>query len=33
LENLTPQKLNVGTDGVINISGLEYYSFVLGVPK
>lgn len=33
LENLTPQKLNVGTDGVINISGLEYYSFLLGVPK
>ena len=32
LENLTPQKLNVGADGVINISGLGYYSFILGVP-
>lgn len=32
LGNLTPQKINVGTDGVINISGLEYYSFILGVP-
>lgn len=33
LENLTPQKLNVGADGVVNISGLGYYSFILGVPK
>lgn len=32
LENLTPQKLNVGADGVVNVSGLGYYSFILGVP-
>lgn len=33
LENLTPQELKVGADGVVNISGLNYYSFILGVPK
>ena len=32
LENLTPHKLSVGNDGVINISGSGYYSFILGVP-
>lgn len=33
LGNLEPQKLNVGEDGVINISSLRYYGFILGVPK
>ena len=33
LSNLEPQKLNVGEDGVINISSLRYYGFILGVPK
>lgn len=33
LSNLGPQKLNVGADGVVNISSLRYYRFILGVPK
>ena len=33
LSNLEPQKLNVGADGVVNISSLRYYGFILGVPK
>lgn len=26
-------QLNVGADGVVNISSLRYYRFILGVPK
>lgn len=33
LSNLEPRKLNVGADGVVNISSLRYYGFILGVPK
>lgn len=33
LSNLEPQKLNIGADGVVNISSLRYYGFILGVPK
>lgn len=33
LSNLEPQKLNVGADGVVNVSSLRYYGFILGVPK
>ena len=33
LSNLEPQKLNIGVDGVVNISSLRYYGFILGVPK
>ena len=33
LSNLEPQKLNVGADGVVNISSLRYYGFILGIPK
>jgi dextranase len=33
LDNLEPQKLNVGADGVVNISSLRYYGFILGIPK
>ena len=33
LDNLEPQKLNIGADGVVNISSLRYYGFILGVPK
>ena len=33
LSNLEPQKLNIGADGIVNISSLRYYGFILGVPK
>ncbi len=33
LDNLEPQKLNVGSDGVVNISSLHYFGFILGVPQ
>lgn len=33
LDNLEPKKLNVGADGVINISLLRYYGFILGILK
>lgn len=33
LENLPPKKLNGGADSAVEISGLSYYSFILGMPK
>ena len=33
LSNLEPKELDVGADGVVNISSLKYYGFILGVPK
>ena len=33
LAHLEPQKLDVGTDGVVNVPDLHYFGFILGVPK
>ena len=33
LEHLEPQKIDVGTDGVVNIPELHYFGFILGAPK